>query len=85
MNTNGYCVFLGLNLVSWSSTKQRVISKNSVESKYCGLTTTTVALTWSQFVLKELCIPQVTAPILWCDNQNATHLTVNPISHAHFN
>ena len=30
----GYCVFFGNNLVSWSISKQKVVSQSSIESKY---------------------------------------------------
>ena len=36
-SSSGYCLFLGDNLVSWSATKQKVVSRSSAESKYRGL------------------------------------------------
>ncbi|KAL6318356.1 hypothetical protein AAG906_039448 [Vitis piasezkii] len=69
-STGGYCVFLDLNLISWSSSKQRLISKSNVESEYKGLS-----------LLQELCLP-ISPPILWCDNQSAAHLAANPVFHS---
>ena len=40
-STNEYCLFLGPNLISWSSTKQRLVSRNSAKSKYRGLASLT--------------------------------------------
>ncbi|RVW45412.1 putative mitochondrial protein [Vitis vinifera] len=33
-STNGFCLFFSTNLISWSSTKQHVISRTSTESEY---------------------------------------------------
>lgn len=36
-STSGYCVFLGDNLVSWSSKRQSTLSRSSVEAAYRGV------------------------------------------------
>ncbi|RVW17177.1 Retrovirus-related Pol polyprotein from transposon RE1 [Vitis vinifera] len=66
-STSGYCVFLGSNLISWSSSKQRLVSKSSAESEYRGLVSLTAELVWIQSLLQELCLP-TSPPILWCEN-----------------
>lgn len=43
----------------------------------------TIELFWLQMLFKELCIPLVSAPILWCDNMNALALASNTVFHAH--
>ena len=80
-STSGYCVFLGSNLISWSSSKQRLVSKSSAESEYRGLVSLTAELVWIQSLLQELCLP-TSPPVLWCDNQSAAHLAANPVFHS---
>jgi hypothetical protein len=33
-------------------------------------------------LFKELCIPLLSAPVIWCDNVSALALASNPVSHA---
>ncbi|XP_062089689.1 uncharacterized mitochondrial protein AtMg00810-like [Humulus lupulus] len=33
-STSAFCIFLGMNIVSWSSYKQKIVSRSSIESNY---------------------------------------------------
>ncbi|XP_038891713.1 uncharacterized protein LOC120081111 [Benincasa hispida] len=44
-STSGYCVYLGTNLVSWSSSKQKVVSHSSAKSEYHRMSNDTTELT----------------------------------------
>jgi len=82
-STDGYCIFLGHNLISWSSRKQATVSRSSTEAEYRSLANTTAELQWLQSLLKELGVFLSSPPTLWCDNLGATYLTANPLFHAH--
>ncbi|TXG69550.1 hypothetical protein EZV62_004485 [Acer yangbiense] len=72
----------GPNLISWSSSKQKVVSRSSAESEYRALANGAAELSWIEYILQELQIPFATKPLLLCDNINATYLAANPIMHA---
>jgi histone deacetylase 1/2 len=78
----GFAVFLGGNLVSWSSRKQPTVSRSSTEAEYKALANGTAEAVWIQSVLTELGVRQSRPPVLWCDNLGATYLSANPMFHA---
>ncbi|KAH9794830.1 hypothetical protein KPL71_005024 [Citrus sinensis] len=77
-----YCIFLGNNLISWSSKKQAIVAKSSTESEYRALSAASSELTWLQSLCYELKIIKLPTPVLWCDNQSAGDLAKNPVFHS---
>ncbi|KAH9745735.1 retrovirus-related pol polyprotein from transposon RE2 [Citrus sinensis] len=53
-----YCIYLGNNLISWSSKKQGVVTKSSTESEYRALSSACSELSWLQSLFSELNITQ---------------------------
>jgi histone deacetylase 1/2 len=81
-STGGFAVFLGSNLISWSSRKQATVSRSSTEAEYKSLANATTEVMWVQTLLKELGVKGPKFARLWCDNLGATYLSANPVFHA---
>ena len=78
----GYCIFLGPNLVSWSSKKQNVVSRSSPELEYRALALTTSEVLWISYLLQELKVQLRNTHVLYCDNKSAEALASNPKYHS---
>jgi hypothetical protein len=71
-STSGYVVFLGANLVSWSSKCQNVgyrVMANGV-AEAC----------WLWQLLQELHALLTKSTLIYCDNVSAVYLSTNPFS-----
>ncbi|GKA85304.1 putative RNA-directed DNA polymerase [Tanacetum coccineum] len=71
-STGGFAIYLGSNLISWTTRKQRTVSRSSTEAEYKALADTVAELTWLQALLNELGIR----------SSSTTYLSANPIFHA---
>ena len=81
-STSGHCIFFGFNLVSWSSSKQKVVSCSSTEVEYKALANVASKLQWIQHLLQEVSISSSFSPILLCDNLSTTFLAAHLIFHS---
>ena len=82
-STSGYYVYLGGNLIVWSSKKQHVVSLSSCESEYRAIAQAATELVWLKALLCELGISlHNSCPIIWSGNTGAGLMTVNPVFHS---
>ncbi|GKD56358.1 ribonuclease H-like domain-containing protein, partial [Tanacetum coccineum] len=79
LSTSGYCVFLGDNILSWSSKRQHTISRSSVEAKYRGVANVVAETAWVRNLSFELHSPLMTATLVYCDNVSAVYMSVNHV------
>ncbi|XP_025636165.1 uncharacterized mitochondrial protein AtMg00810-like [Arachis hypogaea] len=81
-STGGFCVFLGENLISWSSKKQGAVARSSTEAEYRAMADLVAELIWIKGLMIELRAKLSTPPSMFCDNLSAVLLAANPILHS---
>ncbi|KAG7559405.1 Integrase catalytic core [Arabidopsis thaliana x Arabidopsis arenosa] len=80
-STTDYCTFIGGNLVTWRSKKQKVVSLSSAEAEYRAMRKLTTELMWLKALLKDFGIDTPKPITMHCDNQAAIHIASNSVFH----
>jgi hypothetical protein len=80
-STSGLCMYLGDNLISWSSRRQTTVSCSSVDAEYCVVATCVAESCWVRQILQEMHRPIHHATIVYCDNVSAVYMSANPVHH----
>ncbi|GJW68537.1 ribonuclease H-like domain-containing protein [Tanacetum coccineum] len=80
-STFGYCVFLGDNLLMWSSKRQDTLSRSSAEAEYRGVANAVAKTSWFHNLLRKLHTPLFTATLVYCDNVSDVYMSANPVQH----
>ncbi|CAL2237756.1 unnamed protein product [Prunus armeniaca] len=80
-STSGYFTFVGGNLVTWRSKKQKVVSRSSAEAEYRGMAHDVCELLWLRRLLRDLGFGPKKPMDLYCDNKAAIAIAHNPVQH----
>ncbi|GKE76614.1 ribonuclease H-like domain-containing protein [Tanacetum coccineum] len=80
-STSEYCVFLGDNLLTWSSKRQDTLSRFSAEAEYRGVANAVDETSWIRNLLRELHTSLFTTTLVYCDNVSAVYMSANPVQH----
>ena len=80
-STSGYCVYLGNNLISWSSKRQLAVFRSSAEAEYRAVAHAVAETVWLRQLLEELHHPLHQATVVYRDNISAVYMSGNPVQH----
>ena len=80
-STPGYFTFVGGNLVTWRSKKQKVVARSSAEAEFRGMAKGLCELIWLRSLLIEIGFPPDSVMNLFCDNKATIDISHNPIQH----
>ncbi|KAB2630265.1 hypothetical protein D8674_007784 [Pyrus ussuriensis x Pyrus communis] len=80
-STSGYFTFVGGNLVTWRSKKQKVVSRSSAEAEFRGMAHGICELLWLRKLLARLGFKPKETMRLYCDNKSARDIADNPVQH----
>ena len=79
-STGGYFTFLGGNLVTWRSKKQKVVALSSAKAEFRGIKSGLTEILWLRRLLNEIGYPP-TQKSNNCDNKAAISISENPVQH----
>jgi len=80
-STSGYFMFVGGNLVTWRSKKQKVVALSSAEAEFRGMAKGLCELLWIRRLLTELGFTPTSEMELFCDNKSAFAISHDPVQH----
>nr|GEU75231.1 ribonuclease H-like domain-containing protein [Tanacetum cinerariifolium] len=80
-STSGYCVFLGDNLLTWSSKHHDTLSRSIDETEYRAVSNIVAETSWIRNLLRELQTPLFTVTLVYCDNVSVVYMSANAMQH----
>lgn len=81
-STTGYVVYLVNSPISWSSKKQKSVSRSSTEAEYRAVAAAVSEVNWLTNLLHELQLSLSAPPTVLCDNVSTTYICANPVFHS---
>jgi hypothetical protein len=80
-STSGYFMFVGGNLVTWRSKKQKVVALSSAEAEFRGMAKGLCELLWIRRLLTELGFTTTSEMEFFCDNKSAIGISHDLVQH----
>ena len=80
-STSGYFTFVGGNLVTWKSKKQKVVALSSAEAEFRGIRNGLTEVLWLRRLMGELGFLSQKTCQIFCDNKAAISIAENPVQH----
>lgn len=80
-STTGMIFFLGTNLVTWTSQKQKVVALSTCEAEYIAAAAGACQGVWLNRLVADLVGSEVQKFRLLVDNKSAIELSKNPVFH----
>ncbi|KAF5459455.1 hypothetical protein F2P56_023398 [Juglans regia] len=81
-STSGYCIFLGSNLISWSSKKHPTVARSSTKTEFKDVAIATAEVIGLQHLYRDLGVHLKCSPLLYCDNMGAMYFSSTPVFQA---
>ena len=80
-STSGYFTFVGGNLVTWKSKKQKVVALSSAEAEFRGIRNGLTEILWLRLLMEEIGFLSQKTCQMFCDNKAAISIAENPVQH----
>ena len=80
-STSGYCSFIGCNLITWRSKKQKAVSLSSAEAELRALKKGVCEGMWLKDILQDLYLFPGKNMMLYSDSKSAIAMAKNPVQH----
>lgn len=80
-STSGHIFYLGESPITWSSTKQEIVTLSSCEAEFMAATEAAKQAIWLQELLSEAIGEESRRVVIKVDNKSAIALTKNPVFH----